>query len=143
MVFRPARVTPKPLISGLQTAVVVGPKGEEIYTDKYGRIKVQFHWDREGKRDEKSSCWMRCMQASAGKQWGTVFIPRIGQEVVIDFSEHVNDRVTDADHVESGGVRAHETPCASGTRAIVAVATPDVRRNSHIGPFGLHGATTS
>jgi type VI secretion system secreted protein VgrG len=87
VVFRPARTTPKPLVSGLQTAVVVGPKGEEIYCDEYGRVKVQFHWDREGKKDENSSIWMRCMQSSAGKQWGTVFIPRIGQEVVIDFLE--------------------------------------------------------
>ncbi|MCB9926127.1 MAG: type VI secretion system tip protein VgrG [Planctomycetaceae bacterium] len=92
VVFRPARITPKPLVSGLQTAVVVGPKGEEIYTDSFGRIKVQFHWDREGKRDENSSCWMRCMQPSAGRQWGTVFIPRIGQEVVIDFLEGDPDR---------------------------------------------------
>jgi type VI secretion system secreted protein VgrG len=92
VVFRPARVTPKPLVSGLQTAVVVGPAGEEIYCDKYGRIKVQFHWDREGKKDENSSCWIRCMQSSAGKKWGTVFIPRIGQEVVVDFLEGDPDR---------------------------------------------------
>lgn len=90
--FRPSRITPKPFVQGPQTAVVVGPKGEEIYTDKYGRIKVQFHWDREGKKDENSSCWMRCMQGSAGRGWGTMFIPRIGQEVVITFLEGDPDR---------------------------------------------------
>ena len=90
--YRPRRVTSKPVVSGAQTAVVVGPKGEEIYCDKYGRVKVQFHWDREGKRDENSSCWIRCMQVSAGNRWGTVFLPRIGQEVVVEFLEGDPDR---------------------------------------------------
>ena len=66
---------------------MVGPKGEEIYTDEYGRVKVQFHWDREGKRDEKSSCWIRVGQIWAGAGWGGMFIPRIGQEVIVDFLE--------------------------------------------------------
>jgi type VI secretion system secreted protein VgrG len=90
--FRPARITRKPVVHGAQTAVVVGPKGEEIYTDKYGRIKVQFHWDREGKKDEKSSCWIRCAQISAGKNWGVMSIPRIGQEVVVTYLEGDPDR---------------------------------------------------
>jgi type VI secretion system secreted protein VgrG len=90
--FRPARVTPKPVVHGLQTAVVVGPKGEEIYTDKYGRIKVQFFWDRQGKRDENSSVWMRVAQILAGKRWGAAFWPRIGHEVVVDFLEGDPDR---------------------------------------------------
>jgi type VI secretion system secreted protein VgrG len=90
--FRPARITPKPMIHGSQTAVVVGPKGEEIWPDKYGRVKVQFFWDREGKRDEKSSCWVRCVQSSAGKGWGSMFIPRIGQEVVVSYLEGDPDR---------------------------------------------------
>jgi type VI secretion system secreted protein VgrG len=85
--FRPARVTPKPVVAGTQTAVVVGPKGEEIFTDKYGRVKVQFHWDREGKNDADSSCWIRVAQMWAGKRWGTSFTPRIGQEVIVDFLE--------------------------------------------------------
>jgi type VI secretion system secreted protein VgrG len=85
--FRPPRVTPKPFVQGPQTAVVVGPSGEEIFTDKYGRVKVQFHWDRLGKKDEKSSCWIRVSQPWAGKGWGAVSIPRIGQEVVVDFLE--------------------------------------------------------
>ncbi len=92
VIFRPQRRTPKPLISGLQSAVVVGPKGEEIYTDKYGRVKVQFFWDREGKRDENSSCWIRCVQRVAGKKWGHMAIPRIGQEVLVEFLEGDPDR---------------------------------------------------
>jgi type VI secretion system secreted protein VgrG len=77
---------------GIQTAIVVGPKGEEIYTDEYGRVKVQFHWDREGKRDERSSCWIRVSQLWAGETWGAMFIPRIGQEVIVDFIEGDPDR---------------------------------------------------
>jgi type VI secretion system secreted protein VgrG len=90
--FRPARTTRKPFVQGPQTAVVVGPKGEEIYTDKYGRVKVQFHWDREGKKDENSSCWIRVAQNWAGKNWGIVFHPRIGQEVIVEFLEGDPDR---------------------------------------------------
>jgi type VI secretion system secreted protein VgrG len=85
--FRPPRMTPKPHVQGCQTAVVVGPGGEEIYTDKYGRVKVQFFWDREGKRNESSSCWMRVSYPWAGKSWGGIHIPRIGQEVIVDFVE--------------------------------------------------------
>ena len=85
--YRPKRTTPKPVVQGSQTAVVVGPKGEEIFTDKYGRVKVQFHWDREGKNDEDSSCWVRVGQMASGRRWGTSFWPRIGQEVIVDFLE--------------------------------------------------------
>ena len=90
--FRPARLTPKPMIHGIQTALVVGPKGEEIYTDKYGRIKVQFYWDRLGKKDEKSSCFIRVAQMSAGKGWVRLAIPRVGQEVVVTYLEGDPDR---------------------------------------------------
>jgi len=85
--FRPQRRTPKPFVQGPQTAVVVGPGGDEIFTDKYGRVKVQFHWDRYGKKDEKSSCWVRVSQPWAGQNFGFVHIPRIGQEVVVSFLE--------------------------------------------------------
>jgi type VI secretion system secreted protein VgrG len=85
--FRPPRLTPKPVVQGTQTAVVVGPAGEEIFTDKYGRVKVQFHWDRKGKNDANSSCWIRVGTVWAGKQWGTIHIPRIDQEVIVDFLE--------------------------------------------------------
>ncbi|BAP55296.1 hypothetical protein THII_0999 [Thioploca ingrica] len=83
--FRPPVTTPKPRIVSTQTAMVTGPSGEEIWTDKYGRIKVQFHWDQEGKYDENSSCWIRVNQAWAGKGWGQISLPRIGQEVIISF----------------------------------------------------------
>jgi type VI secretion system secreted protein VgrG len=90
--FLAARTTPKPFIQGCQTAVVVGPSGEEIHTDKYGRVKVQFHWDRYGSKDENSSCWVRVSQAWAGKGWGSMHIPRIGQEVIVSFLEGDPDR---------------------------------------------------
>ena len=90
--MRPERNTPKPTVEGVQTAIVVGPKGEEIYTEEHGRVKVQFHWDREGKRDENSSCWIRVSQAWAGPGWGAMYIPRIGQEVMVDFIEGDPDR---------------------------------------------------
>ena len=87
VLYRPSVVTPKPMIRGTQTAVVVGSSGEEIWPDKYGRIKVQFFWDRLGKNDENSSCWIRCAQPWTGSTWGVLFLPRIGQEVVISFLE--------------------------------------------------------
>jgi type VI secretion system secreted protein VgrG len=90
--FRPPRVTPRPVVRGTQTAVVVGPSGEEIYTDKYGRVKVQYFWDREGVYDENSSRWTRVSQGSAGGQYGMMFLPRVGQEVVVDFLEGDPDR---------------------------------------------------
>jgi type VI secretion system secreted protein VgrG len=85
--FRPAQKSFKPRVQGCQTAVVVGPSGEEIYTDDHGRIKVQFHWDREGKKDASSSCWIRVSTLWAGEQWGMIHLPRIGQEVIVDFLE--------------------------------------------------------
>jgi type VI secretion system secreted protein VgrG len=85
LAYQAARNADKPKVAGPQTAVVVGPAGEEIYTDKYARVKVQFHWDRYGKRDENSSCWVRVAQVWAGKNFGFMAIPRIGQEVIVDF----------------------------------------------------------
>jgi type VI secretion system secreted protein VgrG len=87
IVYRPQRLTPKPRTQGPQTAVVVGPPGEEIWVDKYGRVKVQFHWDRIGAMDENSSCWVRVSSTWAGSNFGGIFIPRIGMEVIID---HLN-----------------------------------------------------
>jgi hypothetical protein len=84
-VFRPLATTPKPVVTGTQTATVVGPAGQEIFTDKYGRVKVQFHWDRSLKFDSDSSCWVRVGKDIAGNKWGTMYIPRIGQEVIVDF----------------------------------------------------------
>ncbi len=85
--FRPQRLTRRPFVQGPQTAVVTGPAGDEIYTDKYGRVKVQFFWDREGKKDQNTTCWVRVSHPWAGKNWGMIHIPRIGQEVIVDFLE--------------------------------------------------------
>jgi type VI secretion system secreted protein VgrG len=90
--FRSPRTTPKPKVSGPQTAIVVGPSKEEIYTDKYGRVKVKFHWDRYSNADENSSCWIRVAQVWAGKNWGAIYTPRIGQEVIVDFLEGNPDK---------------------------------------------------
>jgi type VI secretion system secreted protein VgrG len=113
--FRPGRTTVKPFVHGPQTAIVVGKSGEEIWTDKYGRIKLQFHWDREGKSDENSSCWIRVSQAWAGKNWGSIHIPRIGQEVVVSFLEGdpdrplVTGRVYNADMMPPYGLPDNQT----------------------------------
>lgn len=90
--YRTPRHTALPRVSGSQTAFVVGPSGEEIWTDEHGRIKVQFHWDRLGAKDDKSSCWVRVAQSWAGKGWGSLFLPRIGQEVVVSFVDGDPDR---------------------------------------------------
>jgi type VI secretion system secreted protein VgrG len=90
--FRAPLATPRPIIPGVQTAVVTGPSGDEIYTDKYGRIKVQFHWDRDGKKDEKTTCFIRVAQSMSGQGWGMFHVPRIGQEVVVQFEEGNPDR---------------------------------------------------
>jgi type VI secretion system secreted protein VgrG len=90
--YRAQQVAVKPRITGPQTALVVGKSGEEIWTDKYGRIKVMFHWDRDAEADEKSSCWIRVSQSWAGKNWGSIQIPRIGQEVLVDFIHGDPDR---------------------------------------------------
>ncbi|HSN98328.1 MAG TPA: type VI secretion system tip protein TssI/VgrG [Candidatus Nanopelagicales bacterium] len=85
--YRPARKTARPRITGVQSAIVVGPEGQEIHTDEYGRVRVQFHWDREGQMNEQSSCWIRVSQGWAGGGYGMITIPRIGQEVTVGFLE--------------------------------------------------------
>jgi type VI secretion system secreted protein VgrG len=90
--FRPPRLTPKPVVQGAQTAIVTGASGDEIHTDTFGRVKVQFHWDRIGKKDDTSSCWIRVGQVWAGNNWGALFIPRVGNEVIVDFIEGDPDR---------------------------------------------------
>jgi len=90
--YRPTVKTIKPVVKGLQSAIVVGPKGEEIHTDDHGRVRVQFHWDRVGKNNDKSSCWLRVSQTWGGGDWGSQFIPRIGDEVLVDFLEGNPDR---------------------------------------------------
>ncbi len=90
--YRPLRRTPRARVEGPQTATVVGKAGEKVWTDKYGRVKVQFHWDRCGQQDENSSCWVRVSQNWAGKQWGGMFLPHVGQEVIVEFLEGDPDR---------------------------------------------------
>src|SRR5260370_32348920 len=122
--YRPARITPRPIVQGPQPAVVVGPSGEEIYVDKYGRVKVQFFWNREGKANENSSCWIRVSQAWAGKGWGAMWIPRIGQEGSGDFLEGDPDRplimgrVYNADHTVP-----YSLPDQKNTSAIKSYST--------------------
>ena len=121
--FRPARVTPPPIVHGTQTALVVGPGGEDIWVDKYGRVKVQFYWDRLGKKNESSSCWVRVASTWAGKQWGFVQIPRIGQEVVVDFLEGDPDRpiivgsVYNADQMPPYALPANKTQSGVKSRS--------------------------
>ena len=106
-VFRPPRTTARPFIRGLQTAFVTGPGGEEIYVDHYGRVKVQFHWDREGHHDGASSCWVRVSQSVAGKGWGAMQIPRVGHEVIVEFLEGNPDRPVITGNLYNAD---HETP---------------------------------
>lgn len=121
--YRPPRVTPRPVVQGPQTAVVVGKAGEEIWTDKYGRIKVQFYWDREGKHDENSSCWIRVSHPWAGKSWGAVSIPRMGQEVIVDFLEGdpdqpiITGRVYNAEQMPPYELPANQTQSGVKSRS--------------------------
>ena len=115
--YRPRRITPKPRIQGPQTAIVVGKAGEEIWTDQYGRIKVQFHWDRQGKDNETSSCWVRVAQSWAGKRWGSLFIPRVGMEVVVEFLEGDPDRPLVTGCVYNSDMAAPYTLPAHQTRS--------------------------
>jgi type VI secretion system secreted protein VgrG len=121
--FRVPHATPKPVVQGPQTAIVVGQKGEEIWTDKYGRVKVQFHWDRYGASDENSSCWVRVAQVWAGSKWGAMHIPRIGQEVIVDFLEGdpdrpiVTGRVYNADNMPPYDLPANQTQSGIKSRS--------------------------
>ena len=117
--FRPQRVTPRPNIPGVQSAVVVGPSGEEIYCDEFGRVKVQFHWDREGKKDDKSSCWIRVSQPWGGGAFGGMFIPRIGQEVLIQFIEGDPDRPVVVGRVYNGAKQVPYGLPANKTRSTI------------------------
>ncbi|WP_136526052.1 type VI secretion system Vgr family protein [Geomonas ferrireducens] len=124
--YRPPRLTPKPVLQGAQTAVVVGPPGEEIHTDQYGRVKVQFHWDREGKRDDKSSCWIRVSQPWAGSGWGALFLPRVGQEVVVDFLGGDPDRPIVIGQLHNGqNLPPYQLPLQKTRSCIKSCSTPE------------------
>ena len=121
--FRPLRLTPHPTVMGPQPAVVVGRSGDEICVDKYGRVKVQFFWDRKGKKDDNSSCWARVSQFWAGKNWGAIFIPRVGQEVMVDFLEGdpdqplITGRVYNAEQMPPYDLPANMTQSGIKTRS--------------------------
>lgn len=130
-VYRPPITAVKPTVMGTQTGTVVGPSGEEIFTDKYGRVKVQFHWDRQGKRDGSSSCWIRVATPWAGRQWGMFHLPRIGQEVVIDYIEGDPDQPIIVGSVyNSAQMPAYELP-ANKTKSWV-------KTNSSLGGEGYN-----
>jgi len=121
--FRPPADTPRPRVRGTQTAIVVGKAGEEIWTDKYGRVKVQFHWDRHGKKDENSGCWIRVSHPLAGKNWGMIHLPRIGQEVIVDFLEGdpdqpiITGRVYNSEQMPPYDLPANQTQSGIKTRS--------------------------
>lgn len=121
--YRSQCLTPHPTMQGPQTAVVVGKSGEEIWTDQYGRVKVHFFWDREGTKDENSSCWLRVAQAWAGKNWGGINLPRIGEEVIVDFlggdpdQPIVTGRVYNAEQTVPYELPANQTQSGLKTRS--------------------------
>lgn len=121
--FRSPHRTPKPIVHGCQTATVVGPSNEEIYTDEFGRVKVHFHWDREDAWDDKSSCWIRVASVWAGTNWGGVHIPRIGQEVIVEFLEGdpdlpiITGRVYNADNMPPYGLPDNKTQSGLKSRS--------------------------
>ena len=117
--FRPVRQTPKPVAEGTQPAIVVGPSGEEIYPDEFGRVKVQFIWDREGKKDENSSCWIRVSQQWAGPNWGAMFIPHIGHEVIVDFVEGDPDQPIIIGSVYNGNNKPGDALPENKTRSVI------------------------
>ncbi|MFM9971955.1 MAG: type VI secretion system Vgr family protein [Burkholderiales bacterium] len=129
--FRAKSSTPKPLVQGPQTAVVVGPAGDEIYTDKYGRVKVQFHWDREGQHNENTSCWLRVSHPWAGKNWGAISIPRIGQEVIVDFLDGdpdqpiITGRVYNAEQMPPWDLPANATQSGILSRSSKGAGVPN------------------
>jgi type VI secretion system secreted protein VgrG len=121
--YRPPLLTPRPRVAGHLTAVVVGKAGEEIWVDKHGRIKVQFHWDRVGKKDENSSCWVRVSTPWAGKNWGAIHVPRIGQEVLVEFLNGdprypiIIGSVWNGDHAPPYGLPANGTQSGIKSRS--------------------------
>jgi len=121
--FRPERQTPKPIVQGPQTAIVVGPSGEEIHTDEHARVKVHFHWDRHDTSDQNSSCWVRVSQYWAGKTWGAIHIPRMGQEVIVEFLEGdpdrpiITGRVYNADQTPPYALPANKTQSGLKSRS--------------------------
>ncbi len=153
--FRPIRSTPKPMVQGPQTAMVVGPAGEEIYTDEHGRVKLQFHWDRYGLSDENSSCWIRVSQVHAGKGFGGIDTPRIDEEVIVEFLEGDPDRPIITGRVYNGdntlpnglpgakmisGMKSNSTPGGGGDNTIML---DDTKGNEAITIHGQYNMDTT
>jgi len=153
--YRSARVTPKPFIQGSQTAEIVGPSGEEIYTDDQGRVKLQFHWDRYGRHNENSSCFMRVSQVHAGKGFGGIDIPRIGEEVIVNFLEGNPDRPIIIGRVYNGenrapnglpaqkmvsGLQSNSTPGGGGNNSIML---NDTKGKEQLAINGQHNMDTT
>lgn len=130
--YRPVLRRKKPWMQGPQSATVVGPNGEEIYIDEYGRIKVQFHWDREGERNENSTCFIRVIQPWAGSGWGTSFIPRIGMEVVVNFFDGDPDRPIVTGSVYNGD---NKPPFTSKTQSGIKTRSTKGGGNSNFNEF--------
>ncbi|MEO5619073.1 MAG: type VI secretion system tip protein TssI/VgrG [Candidatus Eisenbacteria bacterium] len=123
--FRPARVTPRPRIDGPQTAEVVGPKGEEIHCDEHGRVKVKFHWDRSEAKDDTVSSWIRVSQPWGGSGYGGMMIPRVGQEVVVEFLEGDPDRPLITGRVYNGAnPPPYELPAGKTVSAFKSSSSP-------------------
>ena len=131
--YCPERKTPKSFVEGPQTARVVGPSGEEIYTDEHGRVKVQFHWDRQGQLNESSSCWIRVSQGWAGGGYGSIFLPRVGQEVIVDFLEGdpdrplITGRVHNMDHCPPYGLPGKKTQSVIKTKSYKGEGANEIR----------------
>ena len=124
--YRAPMATPRPIVQGIQTAIVTGPSGEELHVDEHGRVKVQFHWDREGERDEKTSCWVRVAQVQASGGFGGAFWPRIGDEVVVSFEEGDPDRPLITGRVYNGANRPpYELPANVTQSTIKTRSTKD------------------
>lgn len=124
--FRTRRTTPRPSVGGPQTATVVGASGEDIHTDEHGRIKVKFNWDRYSELDDKASCWIRCSQGWAGHKWGSFFLPRVGQEVIVDFLDGDPDRPIVTGRVHNGlNCPPYALPGMKTVSTIKTLSTPD------------------
>jgi type VI secretion system secreted protein VgrG len=131
--YRPARVTPQPRIDGPQTAVVTGPKGSEIHCDEHGRVKVKFHWDLADPKDDTSSCWIRVSQGWGGSGWGMMFIPRVGNEVIVEFLEGDPDRPLITGRVYNGtNAPPYALPDHKTKSTIMTQTTPGGGSANHI-----------
>ncbi len=123
--YRPLSVTPKPRINGVQLAVVTGASQEEIHTDEYGRINVRFLWDHHGKKDETSSCWIRVAQTWAGQKWGAFFLPRVGQEVIVDFLDgNPDDPIVIGSLYNAQNMPPYDLPAQQTQSGIKSRSTP-------------------